>query len=437
MNKKKSFAERNARVSRPERTQVEMQLLSLEQMLPKDHRCRIVWRFVQSLDLEAFYAEIRVTDSDAGRSAIAPEILVSLWFQATLDGISSARELGRRCETDMPYLWLCGGVSVNYHTLSDFRVAHADKLDQILTTTIAALMHQDLVTLEELGQDGMRVRASAGSSSFRRKPTLQTLHRKAKEHVDKLREESESEPSDHAKLDARRKAAAERAAREQEERIRKALEESDQLSKQREKRKRGEGEKTRVSTTDREARRMKMANGGYRPAYNVQFASDSGARVIVGVDVTNQGTDGGQLPPMLDQIEERYDRLPEYMQVDSAYATKNSVTDAESRGVQVISTVPRADQLKRHGKDPHQRQRGDSDEYERFRARMAEPKYVERYKQRPSIAEFPNADCRNRGLGQFRVCGVAKVKAVALWHALAFNFMRMINLGAIESCSTP
>ena len=108
MNKKKSFAERNARVSRPERTQVEMQLLSLEQMLPKDHRCRIVWRFVQSLDLEAFYAEIRVTDSDAGRSAIAPEILVSLWFQATLDGISSARELGRRCETDMPYLWLCG-----------------------------------------------------------------------------------------------------------------------------------------------------------------------------------------------------------------------------------------------------------------------------------------------------------------------------------------
>jgi transposase len=437
MNKKKSFAERNARVSRPERTQVEMQLLSLEQMLPKDHRCRIVWRFVQSLDLEAFYAEIRVTDSDAGRSAIAPEILVSLWFQATLDGISSARELGRRCETDMPYLWLCGGVSVNYHTLSDFRVAHADKLDQILTTTIAALMHQDLVTLEELGQDGMRVRASAGSSSFRRKPTLQTLHRKAKEHVDQLREESESESSDHAKLDARRKAAAERAAREQEERIRKALEESDQLSKQREKRKRGEGEKTRVSTTDREARRMKMANGGYRPAYNVQFASDSGARVIVGVDVTNQGTDGGQLPPMLDQIEERYDRLPEYMQVDSAYATKNSVTDAESRGVQVISTVPRADQLKRHGKDPHHRQRGDSDEYERFRARMAEPKYVERYKQRPSIAEFPNADCRNRGLGQFRVCGVAKVKAVALWHALAFNFMRMINLGAIESCSTP
>ena len=431
MNRKKSFAERNARVNRPEREQVEMQLLSLEQMLPNDHRCRIVWRFVQSLDLEAFYAEIRVTDSHTGRSAIAPEILVALWLQATLDGISSARELGRRCTTDMPYLWLCGGVSVNYHTLSDFRVAHGDKLDQILTTTIAALMHQDLVTLEELGQDGMRVRASAGSSSFRRKPTLTALHRKAKEHVEKLREESESDPQDHAKLDARRKAAAERAAREQEERIRKALEESEQLSKQREKRKPGEGEKTRVSTTDPEARRMKMANGGYRPAYNVQFTSDSQARVIVGVEVTNEGTDGGQLPPMLDQIEERYDRLPDYVQVDSAYANKESVRDSESRGTKIISTVPRSEQLRKHGKNPHERQRGDSDEYVAFRERMAEAEYQERYKQRPSIAEFPNADCRNRGLHQFRVCGLVKVKAVTLWHALAFNFMRMIDLGAI------
>jgi len=431
MNRKKSFAERNARVNRPEREQVEMQLLSLEQMLPKDHRCRIVWRFVESLELEAFYAEIRATDSHTGRSAIAPEILLALWLQATLDGISSARELGRRCTTDMPYLWLCGGVSVNYHTLSDFRVAHGDKLDQILTTTIAALMHQDLVTLEELGQDGMRVRASAGSSSFRRKPTLTALHRKAKEHVEKLREESESDPQDHAKLDARRKAAAERAAREQEERIRKALEESEQLSKQREKRKPGEGEKTRVSTTDPEARRMKMASGGYRPAYNVQFTSDSQARVIVGVDVTNEGTDGGQLPPMLDQIEERYDRLPEYVQVDSAYANKESVRDSESRGAKIISTVPRSEQLKKHGKNPHERQRGDSDEYVAFRERMAEAEYQERYKQRPSIAEFPNADCRNRGLHQFRVCGLVKVKAVTLWHALAFNFMRMIDLGAI------
>ena len=157
---------------------------------------------------------------------------------------------------------------------------------------------------------------------------------------------------------------------------------------------------------------MKMASGGYRPAYNVQFTSDSQARVIVGVDVTNEGTDGGQLPPMLDQIEERYDRLPEYVQVDSAYANKESVRDSESRGAKIISTVPRSEQLKKHGKNPHERQRGDSDEYVAFRERMAEAEYQERYKQRPSIAEFPNADCRNRGLHQFRV--QAKLRKIGI-----------------------
>jgi len=431
MDTRKSIAERGARVSRPERSQIELQFLSLEQMLPKDHRARLVWRFVSGLNLEPFYAEIRVSNEIAGRSAIAPEILLSLWLLATLDGISSARQLDRRCQTDMPYMWLCGHVSVNYHTLSDFRVAHGEKLDDILTNTVAALMHQGLVSLDELGQDGMRVRANAGSSSFRRTPTLKELHRHAKEHVDQLRQERESKAKDQPEIDARRKAAIDRAAQDREARIAKALEEADVLSQQREQRKKGDGETTRVSTTDPESRRMKMGDGGFRPAYNVQFSSDSKARVIVGVAVTNEGTDGSQLSPMLDQIEERYGKTPESVLVDSAYATKEGVTDAEKRGTQVISTVPRSEQLEKHGKNPHERQKGDSDQYASFRARMANPENQERYKQRPSVAEFPNADCRNRGLHQFRVRGHEKVTAVSLWHALAFNFMRMLSLGAI------
>ena len=176
---------------------------------------------------------------------------------------------------------------------------------------------------------------------------------------------------------------------------------------------------------------MKMGDGGTRPAVNVQFASDGDARVIVGVAVTNEGTDGGQLSPMLDQIEQRYQRRPDIALVDSAYATKASVEAAETAGTAVVSTVPRSEQLKRHGKDPHQRQKGDSDEYEAFRHRMADPKYQELYKKRPSIAEFPNADCRNRGLTQLRVRGLEKAKAVALWHALTFNLLRMVHMGAI------
>jgi transposase len=416
-----------ARVNRPHRTQVEMQLFSLDQMLPVDHRARSVWAFVKGLDLQPFYLDLQVTDHTAGRTAIAPEILVGLWLLATLDRIGGARELARRCETDIPYLWMLGTVSVNYHTLSDFRVQHGPRLERLLVDTVAALIHGGVVPLETIAQDGMRVRANAGSASFRRKPTLEKLQQAAQEHVDRLKQEAESETARQAG-DARRKAAAERAARERQERLDEALRQHEKLSQQREQRKKGDGETTRVSTTDPDARKMKMANGGYDPAYNVQFATDADARVIVGVEVTNAGTDGGELPPMLAKIRQDYGRNPSQALVDSAYATQESVTTAETEGTKVISTVPRADQLERNGKDPHARQRRDTDEYVKFRARMAEPEYQTLYKSRPSVAEFPNADCRNRNLRQFRVRGLTKVKAVVLWHALAFNFLRLIAL---------
>lgn len=432
MTIKPSIAVAGARVQRPERMQVEMQLYSLDEMLPADHRARVVWKFVQSLDLSPLYETIKVAGDQAGRSAIAPEILVALWLLATLDGIGSARELDRRCETDIPYLWIRGSVGVNYHTLSDFRVQDGAFLEQLLVDTVASLVAQGLVPLETIAQDGMRVRAHAGSSSFRRKPTLEKLQAEAQAHVDRLKEESQSEEK-RQKGDARRQAAAERAARERQERIDEALRQREKLSRQREKRKKGDGEKTRVSTTDPDARKMKMANGGYDPAYNVQFATDADARVIVGVDVTNAGTDGGELPSMHENVCSNYDKTPAKVLVDSAYATKESVTAVESAGTKVVSTVPRSEQLEKHGKDPHSRQRGDSDEYARFRARMAEEEYQQLYKRRPSVAEFPNAVCRNRNLRQFPVRGLLKVKAIALWHALAFNFTRMINLGALET----
>ena len=221
MNRQKPSAA-TARVRRPERFQVEMQFYSLDQMLPSDHRARIVWAFVQSLDLTLLYEKIDVTDCKAGRSATAPEILVALWLLATLDGIGSARELNRRCDTDIPYLWVRGSVGVNYHTLSDFRVQNGKFLEQLLVDTVASLIDQGLVPLETIAQDGMRVRASAGSSSFRRKPTLEKLQREAQTHVDRLEQENESE-SERQHADARRQAAAERAARERKERIDEAL----------------------------------------------------------------------------------------------------------------------------------------------------------------------------------------------------------------------
>jgi hypothetical protein len=322
-------------------------------------------------------------------------------------------------------LWILGEVTVNYHTLSDFRVEHGEFLNQTLVDTVAALVALGLVPLETIAQDGMRVRANAGTSSFRRKPTLEELQKQAQEHVDRLRDELENED------DERKKSAKTRAARERKERIDEALKQYEALRDKREQRKKGDGEKTRVSTTDPDARKMKTANGGFDPAYNVQFATDADARIIVGVDVTNEGTDGGEMPQMLEKVKSDYGKTPDKILVDSAYATKESVTFVEAAGTEVVSSVPRADQLEKHGKDPHARQKGDTDEYAKFRKRMDQEEYKDLYKQRPSVAEFPNADCRNRNLRQFPVRGLKKVKAVALWHALAFNFMRMLNLGVL------
>ena len=210
MNTKNNSA--TARVERPHRSQVEMQLFALDQLLSPDHRVRVVWAFVKSLDLEPLYEEIRVTDNLAGRSAIAPEILVALWLEATLDGIGSARELDRRCQTDIVYLWILGGVTVNYHTLSDFRVRHGAFLERLLTDSVAALIDRGLVPLETIAQDGMRVRASAGKSSFRRRPTLEELQQQAQRHLDRLMAEAESETA-RQEGDARRQAAALRRPR--------------------------------------------------------------------------------------------------------------------------------------------------------------------------------------------------------------------------------
>jgi transposase len=404
--------------------------VALNELVPSDHRVRVVWAYVDSLDLSALYAKIRAVEGQAGRDAVDPKILMALWMFATIEAVSSARQIARLCERDLAYLWICGGVGVNYHLLSDFRTAHGEFLDCLLTDTVATLMHQELITLEVVAQDGMRVRANAGSSSFRQKKTLEKCRKEAGEQVRRLKEESEDEANQDAS-NARRKAAQNRAATERLERIEQALEELDELQQQKEKRKKGSGKEARSSTTDPEARKMKMGDGGFRPAYNVQFATDGKTRVIVGVDVTNSGSDRGQISSMHQGVSERSGKTPEQYLVDCGFATKEDITDVEQRGSKVYAPIHGEERMRKQGTDPHARQPGDTDEMFTFRQRMATEEAKELYTERPSIAEFPNAECRNRGLHQFRVRGLEKVKTVSLWYAITFNFMRMVNLGCI------
>lgn len=418
---------RRVRVKRPERFQIQWRDASLDQLIPQDHRVRAVWAYVDSLDLTPLYAKIRAVEGGVGRDAVDPKILMALWMFATVEAVSSARQLAQLCTRDLPYLWICGDVGVNHRLLSEFRTAHGKFLDQLLTDTIATLLHQNIVTLETVAQDGMRVRANAGTRSFRREKTLQECRREAAEQVRKLREESDDEDDPDAS-NARRKAAVQRAATERLERVTQALENLAELQNRKEQRKKGSGGQARCSMTDPDARNMKMADGGFRPAYNVQFATDGQARVIVSVDVTNNGSDGGQMSPVHADICQRYGKVPENYTVDGGFSTNDDVTLVEKSGSHVAAPMTHEDRILARGGDPHERRKGDSQEMAGFRERMRTEEAKAILKQRPSIAEFPNAECRNRGLQQFRVRGLEKVRTATLWYAITFNFMRMRQL---------
>ena len=409
------------RVKRANRHQMAMRTVALDALLPEDHPARLVWEYVEGLDLGPLYEPIRAVEGHAGRDAIDPKILMGLWLYATLDGVGVARQLDRLCRDHVAYQWICGGVSVNYHTLSDFRTAHTEFLDELLTQSVATLMHQDLVTLHRVAQDGMRVRASAGAASFRRHKTLEECHCEAQEQVESLRAELEADPGASSK---RQQAARRRAARERSERIRQALEELPEVES---KKKPADRDKARVSTTDPEARVMKMADGGFRPAHNVQFATDTESQVITGVDVVNTGSDQGQMSPMVEQHQDRYGRAPDEVLVDGGFAKHEDIEQVSSpeSGTVVYAPVQKA---KKDDRDPHTRRPGDSKTIAEWRERMGTAEAKEIYKERASTAECVNAIARNRGLCQFLVRGLAKVRAVALWFALAHNLMRAVTL---------
>jgi len=411
------------RVKTAHRNQVMMHLKTLDELIREDHPVRNVWRYVESLDLSAFYQDIQAVEGGAGRDAVDPRILLALWLFATIEGVGSARRLSELCTRDFSYLWICGEVTVNRDMLNSFRSRQAQQLDALMTETIGVLLHHNLVSLTRVAQDGMRVRASAGTKSFRREGSLQEHLQAAQEQVERMRQEGDDDQAGRS----RQEAARQRAAQERLARLEAAIAEREKLQQQKDEHPANKGKKkeARASMTDPEARVMKMADGGYRPAYNVQFATAADSRIIVGVDVTNAGADSGQMDPMVDKIEHQFQRLPDEYLADGGFSSRDDTTSLELRGIKVYAPLKKEQKLLEQGKDPYARQRGDSDEYYAYRQRMKTAEAKEIYKQRSSIAEFPNAGCRNRGLQQFVLRGLKKTRVIALWHALAHN-LRMI-----------
>jgi transposase len=409
-----------ARVLMPNRKQMELRASDLESLLPEGHRARLVWAYVERQDMKGFYRDIRAVEGGVGRGAIAPEILLALWLYATIDGVGSAREIARLTEAHDAYRWLCGGVQVNHHTVSDFRKDHGEALDELLSVSVASLMAAGVVKLKQVAQDGMRVRASAGAGSFRRKEKLEGYLEAARAEVVRLKAELEADP---AALTRAREAARVRAAKEREARLEKALARLPEIEAI--KRRQGKKpEEARASLTDAEATVMKMGDGGFRPAYNPQLASDADSLVIVGVDVATVGSDQGQMVPMVEQVIERCGQAPGAWLVDGGFVGHEQIEQASETTV-VYGPVP---QPKDQAVDPHLPKPSDSAAVAAWRERMGTDEAKEIYKKRAASAECVNAQSRNRGLQQFRVRGLAKVKCVMLMFALAHNLMRMASL---------
>jgi transposase len=403
------------------RDQMTFRCESLDQLLPPDHMVRTVWAFTLQLDLTPLYATIKAVEGHVGNTPIDPRILFALWLYATLDGVGSARELERLTTSHLAYQWLCGDVSVNYHTLADFRVAHPDWLDGQLTATVAVLLQQGLVTLQHVAQDGMKVRADAGADTFRRQPTLERCRREAEDQVEKLsRQTGESDTA----VSRRQQAARERATREKAERLQAALDHLPAVHASREAFKKGTGDQARVSTTDPEARTMKMPDGGFRPAYNVQFATDVASGLVVDATVVNRGTDNGLMGPCVERIGQRYGRAPQAMLVDAGFGSLADIDRlATTHGTTTYMPVKFEKKLKAQGKDPSAPRSGDTPAVRDWRARMGTAAAQTIYKNRGSSAEWVNAGCRNRGWYRVSVRGVAHVTCCALWQALAHNLV--------------
>jgi transposase len=433
MSKVENKDVRPVRLRQPDRSQMEMVVQCPDDLIPQGHQARIIWQVCTSQDLSEFCESIKAREGVCGRDSTTPVLLVALWLYAAVRGVGSARELARLCKESRPFQWLCGGVSINHHTLSDFRVDHGPALDALFTRIIATLVEKKLVKVYRISQDGTRVRACAGASSYRREARLQKLLDDAKQHVDELKKLLE-DPERSAGLSAKKKAARTRAAREHQARVERAIERLPELKKKQEKlaKKKSAKEKQklkepRASTTDAEATVMKMANGGFNPAINIQFATDPESRAIVGVEVSGEGNDHHLAEPMRRQVEERTGQKVHEHLMDGGYLVMEEIEHAAKQGVTVY-VPPKPPRNKEQRGSEYEPRPGESAVIQDWRARMGSEAGKEIYKERAATSETVNGDLRtHRGLGRMLVRGLSKGKCVALWCALAYNVMHFAS----------
>ena len=419
-----------ARFLRADRFQTRWDFIDLEALLPSDHRVRIVMSFVESLDLSGLYGAIKSREGEPGRPPPDPAVLLALWLYATIEGVGSARQLDRLAQSDLAYRWIAGGVPLNYHGLSDFRVEHVQILDRLLTESVTALIAEGVVSLAEIALDGTKVRANASRDSFKTGTKLARVEAAVEQRLATLKAEIASNPEASSR---RKRAAQERAAREVKERAERARVALDKVRAERQQRakrhSKDEAKKSepKASLSDPEARNMRFADGAFSPAFNAQIAVTPREGIIVSVEMTDRRNDAGLAAPMVDDLVRRYGQVPETLLVDTYYTTSEDIAalaEHVAGPVKVFTPVPAerddvtpatlANRIRKRAREP--------ESVKEWRSRMAAQDGQEVYRLRKLIERI-NANLKNHGFGFLPVRGLIKAKAVALWHALANNLM--------------
>ena len=399
---------------------------SLDVQLPANHPVRLLWQFACGIDLSAFARPTKATVDAPGAPVISPDVLFALWVFAISDGVASGRRIAELCERDLPYQWLCGGVAINYHTLNDFYSQNTDALQTAFVEHVAALRQQGLIDLRRVTLDGRKVPAAVDKQTLHREGTLQSHLEEAKRHLEAVLAEQ-----DDSSRNAKQQAARRRGAEDRQKRLGQAIAAVHQRQQERQRTNRAsiEPEDARASETDPDVAKMKMSDGGYRPAYNVQTVMDEKSGLIVTVDVTSQGSDNGLLLPMVEKVEREQKERPKQVLADSGYSSQDDVQGLEEKKVEVLMPPKNEKKEKEAGKDPYAKKRRDSAEVERWRKRMGEGETRKAYKRRAPVAEGVHARQSNGGFKKIRLRGRDKARAEVLWQALAHNLGALISRG--------
>lgn len=403
------------RIEEPQRAQGEMRFEFPEEALEPSHPARVIWNVLGKMSLAAFSKGCESVEGGTGRSLKSPRMLLTLWLYALTQAVGSAREIARLISSDVAYRWIAGNVDVSHQKLSQFRVGHGEALNELMTNILATLMNQGLLSLAVVAQDGTRTRAAATAPSFRTYGSLLQCREQAKLHIKAV-----LAAADDPEYTRAQHAARAAAARDYQERVEAAIATVTELQTHR----LPSDSPARASTTDAEARTMKMGDGGFRPAYNVQYAvagsEMGGPRTIVGVNVTNAGSDMGSVAPMVKQIEERTGQRPAVLLADGGHAKAEDIAATRRMGVDVIippiETAKTIERLKAEGADP---------EVIAWRERMETDEAKKLYRGRAGLVELANAHQKtHHGITHVLVRGLSKITCVILLNAIGSNIIQ-------------